>query len=356
MNLPAGRQALSPTLCRDFLAWIDRSPTTTRTHLSNLRQFWAWLQYRGIANPQRPDVVEFRDWLTTEHDAIELTPAGWRYRLDAHKERIRVRLKPSTVAAYLQSVKQFFKWTAAAGLYPDIAANVHAPKVRRTTHKRDALTAAEVLDIEQNIKAHAQEKQQAAAEARKDTAGRSQRATEQGKRLEALYLLAVNAGLRTVELSRANVKDLETKGGQAWLWVWGKGHTEPDVKKPLAPEVAEAVRGYLEARTDHPKGTSPLFVGTGNRNGGRRLPPSTISKLIKAAMREAGYNSERLSAHSLRHTAGTSVMEITGNLYTTQRYMRHANPATTEIYLHNDTTKQEAETARMLYDYYHRKE
>lgn len=66
----------------------------------------------------------------------------------------------------------------------------------------------------------AQERTQAAQEARKDTAGRMQRSGEQGKRLYAIYLLAVNAGLRTIEISRANVKDLETKGGQSWLYIW----------------------------------------------------------------------------------------------------------------------------------------
>ncbi len=47
------------------------------------------------------------------------------------------------------------------------------------------------------------------------------------------------------------------------------------------------------------------------------------------------------------------MQEITGNLYITQKYMRHANPATTEIYLHNDTEKQEADTAQRLYNHYH---
>ena len=46
-------------------------------------------------------------------------------------------------------------------------------------------------------------------------------------------------------------------------------------------------------------------------------------------------------------------MKLTGNLYTAQGYMRHASPATTEIYLHNDTTAAEAETARQLYNLYH---
>ena len=46
-------------------------------------------------------------------------------------------------------------------------------------------------------------------------------------------------------------------------------------------------------------------------------------------------------------------MQITGNLYTAQTYMRHSNPATTEIYLHNDTTEAEASTAQALYNLYH---
>ena len=70
-------------------------------------------------------------------------------------------------------------------------------------------------------------------------------------------------------------------------------------------------------------------------------------------MQEAGFDSERITAHSLRHTAGTAVMELTGDLYKTQNYMRHSNPATTEIYLHTDTEKAEAGIAQQLYNLYH---
>ena len=135
--------------------------------------------------------------------------------------------------------------------------------------------------------------------------------------------------------------------------MWGKGHTEPDAKKPLAPEVYDAIRAYLETRTDRPTANSPLFVSTGNRSGGRRIAETTISRMLKAAMRQAGYDSDRITAHTLRHTAGTNVQEITGDLYLTQQYMRHASPVTTEIYLHNDTTRQETRTAQDLYNLYH---
>ena len=349
-------QQFNPALFNDFVSWIDRSAKTTRSYLTNLKQFMAWLKYAAIANPIRKDIISYREWLTVEHDAIRLDPGsagGWTYRTDAHGTPLKIICAANTIAQYLRIVCQFFRWTAANNLYPDVAANIHAPKLKNDTHRKEAFTVKEVQAIETSITERAQERQQAAQEAQKDTAGRMQRSGEQGKRLYAIYLLAVNAGLRTIEISRANVKDLETKGGQSWFYIWGKGHSEPDQKKPIAPEVAAAIKDYLQSRTDKPTGTSPLFVATGNRSGGKRIAATTISKMLKQAMQQAGFDSPRITAHSLRHTAGTAVMEMTGNLYTAQTYMRHSNPATTEIYLHNETEQQEAQTAQQLYNLYH---
>ena len=349
-------QDFNPGLFYDFVAWIDRSEKTARSYKTNFRQFIAWLKYAAIRNPQRQDIISYRQWLTAEHEAIALdlqSVTGWKYRTDSAGNRLKITCKPNTIAQYLRSVCQFFRWTAANNLYPDIAANIHAPKLRHDRHSKEALTAPEVLAIEKSIAQRAQERTQAAQNAQKDAAGRLQRSTEQGKRIYAMYLLAVNAGLRTIELNRANVKDLVTKGGQTWLYIWGKGRTEADQKKPIAPEVAAAVKEYLKSRTDKPTGNSPLFVSTGNRSRGKRIAPTTISTMLKRAMQEAGFDSERITAHSLRHTAGTNVQEITGNLYATQLYMRHSNPATTEIYLHTETEQAEAGIAQQLYNLYH---
>ena len=345
---------LRPALFDEFITFIDRGEKTTKTYITNLRQFAAFLAYKAISRPQRQDIISYRDYLTSEHEAIQYDPAaGWTYRTDHSGRRYMITCKPTTVKIYLQSVRQFFSWTAANGYYPNIAANIHAPKVRQDVHRKDALTAADVLTIEQSIEAAAGAKIEAAEANSKDTAGRISRATEQGKRLFAMYTLAVNAGLRTIEISRANVRDLEVRNGRAVLYVWGKGHTEADAKKPLAPEVYEAIRDYLDSRSDRPTANSPLFVSTGNRSGGKRIAETTISKMLKKAMQQAGFDSDRITAHTLRHTAGTNVQEITGNLYTTQKYMRHASPVTTEIYLHIDTEKQEAQAAQDLYNLYH---
>lgn len=353
---PAPTNEFSPTLFYDFIAWIDRSEKTARSYLTNLKQFMAWLKFAAVKNPSRQDVIAYRQWVSAEHEAISLSPdsdGGWKYRLDKTGSPLKVMCKPNTVALYVRSVCQFFRWTAANGLYPDVAANIHPPKIKYNVHRKEALTVAEVMTIEQSLKNHCEKRKQAAQEVPKDTTGRIQRATEQGKRLYAMYLLAVNAGLRTIEISRANIKDLVTKGNQAWLYIWGKGHTEPDQRKPIAPEVATAIADYLQSRTDNPTTASPLFVSTGNRSGGKRIATTTISTMLKRAMQEAGFNSERLTAHSLRHTTGTAVQGLTGDIYTTQKYMRHLSPATTEIYLHNDTEQAEIGVAKRLYALFH---
>lgn len=348
-------QNFTPALFNSFVEYIDRTEKTTRTYLCNLRQFMAWLRYAAITAPVREDIISYRAWLAAEHDAIAFapgSPAGWKYRTDAAGEPVKVMCKPSTIKAYLQSVRQFFAWTAANGLYENIAANIHAPKIS-TGHKKDSLAASDVVAIENSIIANAEAREQAAAAAGKDVKGRIERNTEQGKRLYAMYLLAVNAGLRCIEISRANVKDIETKGGRSCIYIWGKGRAEPDQKKPLAPEVMAAITDYLNCRKDA-AGNAPLFTSTGNRSGGKRIASTTISTMLKRALQAAGFNSPRLTAHSLRHTTAANVMQMTGNnIYMAQQYLRHTSPKTTEIYLENDTAATDEALAGQLYNHYH---
>ena len=312
-----------------FVAWIDRTPKTTATYTTNLRQFVAWLRYSGIENPTRDDVINYRAWLQSPHDAIRATPEGWEYRTDAAGRRIRITCSANTTAQYLRSVSQFFRWTAASGYYPNIAENIHPPKIRTDTHRKEALTPADIQAIDQAIQ---------------ETPG----STEQRQRLRAMFLLAATAGLRCIELSRANIEDLEIRRGQAWLYVQGKGHSEADQKKALAQEVQDAINQYL--RTKGAK-RGPIFTATGNRSQGR-LAPETISRHLKGALIAAGYDSPRITAHSLRHTAGTTAQRVTGDLYATQKYMRHSNPATTEIYLHIEDEDQDAAIAQAISDAY----
>lgn len=336
-------QKLSAGSYAAFIAYLDRSEKTARTYLCNLRQFAAWLSMNGLDRPTRDDIISYRNYLETPHRAIEYDLTnGWTYRKDADGNPVIVTCKPATVALYLRSVCQFFKWTATAGIYPNIADGIRAPKVARNVHKRDALEPEDVTAIDEFLLAQIAGAKTAAEDL-------------QAKRARAIFLLAVTAGLRTVEIHRANIKDLETRGGRggrAWLYIWGKGHTEPDERKPISRAVYAALNAYQEARTDSKTPDSPLFVATGNRSGGKRIATTTISTMLKRILQAAGYDSERLTAHSLRHTAGTAAYTVSEDLYTVQKFMRHKDPQTTEIYLHNATARQEARLTDMLCNLY----
>lgn len=341
-------QRSTGSLMQDFVSFIDRGETTTRNYTANLRHFAAYLAYKGVTDPKREDVLGYRDWLMSEHDAIQLdsTGKGWEYRTDSTGSRFTTICKPATVRAYLQSVKQFYNWIGTQG-GQNIAVGVHAPKVS-TAHKKDSLTPDEVQSIENSIKDSSSSRTASITEDSKDAAGKLQRSTEQGKRLYAMYMLAVTAGLRTVEINRANVRDLQIRNGIPYLMVWGKGHTEADTKKPIAREVYDAVVEYLHSRTDNAPGNSPLFISTGNRSGGKRIAADTIGRMLKKAMQDAGFDSDRLTAHSLRHTAIQTVMDLTENIYTAQQYARHTSTAPTLMYLDNERVRQDASTAEQV--------
>lgn len=294
----------SADLIARFIDYTDVNDVTMKGYITCIRAFVRWMHAEGITQPRREDVKRYKEYLE------------------------RADFTAGTRAQYMRGVKHFFKWTAAEGLYPNVADNIKI-KGTSTRHKKDALGRDDVPAIADSI----------------------DRSTEQGKRLYAIYLLCVVCGLRTIEVSRAKVEDIKTTGGKSYLWVWGKGHQEPDTPVLLIPEVKAALDDYMGSRTDKPTGKSPLFVSTSNRSKGQPIAATTISTTIKGLMRGAGYDSDRLTAHSLRHSSGTAAYKATHNLYLAQQHQRHADPATTEIYIH-DEERDERNTEELVYNYY----
>lgn len=270
-----------------------------------LRAFGNWMYDNGIINPTKQDIRNYVRFLD------------------------RSDLKPGTRIQYFRALKQLYKYAAAEYGYEDITEGIHGTwKQDRKNHKKDALGREDVRKI----------------------AGTIDRSTEQGKRLYAMFLLCIVDGLRTVELSRANIGDIKTIDGRTYLYTWGKGHSEPDTPVLLPDEVRDAIAEYLKARTDNPGPKSPLFASTSHNYKGR-IAPSTYSRIIKKLLKDAGYDSDRLTAHSLRHTSGTGVYKATKNLYLTQQHLRHANPETSEIYMHCDE-RENRNTEKQVYDYF----
>ena len=292
-----------------FKNYMDVKPVTLKGYITCIKHFANWIEEKSIVNPARNDILSYKKDLADSNLAI------------------------GTQAQYLRAVKHFFRWTASEGLYPNIAENIKVAKVRQDIHKKDALKRSDVIAIEKNI----------------------DRSTEQGKRLYAMYLLAITCGLRTVEISRANIEDVKEQGERTYLYVQGKGHDDKDQPVLLIPEVMEALKEYLDARTDKKNGKSPLFVSTSNRSKGKRIATTTISTIFKKMFADAGYKSDRITAHSLRHTSGTGVYKATGNIYLAQKHQRHSDPATTEIYVHAEE-RENRNTEQQVYDYYFKDE
>lgn len=304
---PAHLPAFSNTLFERFIDYTDRKETTVKGYFTCIRQFVKWLEENDIRQPEREHIKAYRDHLSSSNLAI------------------------GTQAQYLRAVKHFFKWTASEGLYPNVADNIHGAKVRHDVHKKDALQREDVPHIAETI----------------------DRSTVQGKRLYAMYLLTINCGLRTIEIHRANVGDLKTVGGTTYLYLQGKGHDDKDAPVLLIPEVHEAITDYLNSRNEKLTAKSPLFTSTSNRSKGERIATTTISTMLKTMLVKAGYDSDRLTAHSLRHTSGTGAHKAGIDLYGVQHLMRHCDPATSEIYIHDDDHKTAEEKGRKaIYDYY----
>jgi integrase/recombinase XerD len=273
------------TLLKRFLEYLDASEKTVQTYTRALRQFFKFLYENNITQPQRTDVLAFRDNL---------------------KDKGR---KPTTIKSYIVAVRLFFQWTNQEGLYPNIAEKIKGAKLDQA-HKKDYLTVDQIKDVLNSI----------------DTS------TLTGARDYAIIVLMVTGGLRTIEVSRADMDDMRNVGNSPALYIQGKGREEKTEYVKLPLQVFKAIGRYREMLE---KQYDVLFVSTSNNNKGQRLTTRSISGIVKKRLKEAGYTSNRLTAHSLRHTAGTLNLMNGGTLEETQQLLRHSNINTTMIYLHH---------------------
>lgn len=273
-------------LLNEFFTYLDVSCKTADTYKRALRQLFKYLTTHLVDVPCYEDILNFKK-------SLEL--AG---------------KKPSTISLYLASCRRFFSWCEQKGICSNVAVGVKAPK-RERGHRRDFFGASQLKNIFAGMR----------------------RNTLKEKRDFAIMALMATCGLRTIEISRANVEDIRTLGDCNVLYVQGKARKERTEFVKLPDTVLKAINEYLAVRGQF-KETEPLFAGIGNRNKDGRMVTRTISMIAKTAMRKAGYNSSRLSAHSLRHSAVTLSLLGGQSLAEVQAFARHANIQTTQVYSH----------------------
>lgn len=272
----------------------DAARDTLKTYRRQVRQFLMWCDRANLhpAEVTKEDIKRYRHWMVSDR-----------------------KFKPATVSLKLSVVRRFYQAAADRGLIPsNPAAGVKPPREKRDPAAR--ITYLEKSEVEQLLDAVPND------------------GTLKSLRDKALLAIMTLEGPRTVELHRANIADVVRQGRNFGIRVEGKRNIRI---VPLTPAIASLLMDYLDARGDNSKPSFPLFIAVGNRAGGQRLSRRGIRTIVDRYLQKTDLKhapGRTISAHSLRHTAGTLALRSGAELRQVQDLLGHADPRTTCIYAH----------------------
>ena len=276
-----------------FLLDQDVNATSMKHYFKGLRQYFTWLSDNEInlRNVDRSTIIRYK------HDLISRG------------------LSALSVAAYLSVVRCFYTWAEAHKHYPNVAAGVKSPRTERKFKKRP-LSAKQASDLLEYF--------------------------EGNPRDYAIVSLCLRTGLRTIEVTRANISDIEIIDGKKVLHIQGKGKADKSDYVVLTDKCYLSIAEYLGTRESNLT-NEPLFVSQANRNHNERLTTHSIRVLVKKGLRAIGLDNHSYTAHSLRHSCATIIIESGGSIVDAQKVLRHSSSVTTEMYTEMINEKQRFE-------------
>lgn len=277
-----------------------------------LRGFGAYLQLeRGLADNTREsylfDIAKFIEFLKRENQTLRsVTDESLQaFVADLHD----LGIAPRSQARIISGLKSFFKYLKAENyIDEDPTINLESPQTGR--HLPEVLTVEQIDMLIDEI----------------------DKSTPEGRRNNAIIEVMYGCGLRVSELVNLEINKLFFDEG--YIVVTGKGSKERIV--PISDVAIDLVNSYMleRAQLDVVAGEeNVLFL---NRRG-HRLTRQMIFTIIKRLARQAGITKE-ISPHTLRHSFATHLLEGGANLRAIQQMLGHESIATTEIYLHLDTS------------------
>ncbi|MBR0060826.1 MAG: tyrosine-type recombinase/integrase [Selenomonadaceae bacterium] len=286
--LVVGNNPFSKAIVADWIAFCDVKPATQATYNKAIENFAAYLMNNNISTPTRQDVIGYRDNL------------------------LALDYKVSSVRLYMTICKKFFRWLSSKMIYPNVAEGVKLPAMPNDEHARDSLTLSEA----------------------KATISSFKGTSEKELRDRAIMSLMIGCGLRSIEIIRLDVGDIEKRRGQWFIRVYGKARAGKTDSGPLSQSLKKILDDYLKSRAVVRK-REPMFISTSRRNRGARLETQSVSRLAKRVFKTIGIESERITCHSCRHTAATLMLQAGVAIRQVQRILRHRSACTTEIYSHD---------------------
>jgi len=270
-------------IIESFINSQDVKQSSKNLYRRTIKQFFSWVSQKDykFSELARPQIIEYKEDLLSQGKSS------------------------LTVGSYITSVRKFYEWAEANKLYPNIAKGIKTPK-RKQQFKKQPLKPEQATALLNYYQ-------------------------DKDKRDYAIINLLLRTGLRTIEVTRAQVGDLTLKGNHKVLLIQGKGRDEKDNFVILTEKAYKPINEYLETRS-RVKSTDPLFISNSNNSLGETLTTRTISKIAKDGLKAIGLNETTYTAHSLRHTTAVNILRAGGSLETVQFTLRHSNPATTQIY------------------------
>lgn len=152
---------------------------------------------------------------------------------------------------------------------------------------------------------------------------------ENAERDYCIITLFLNCGLRISELVGLNLTDV--RGDR--LRVLGKGNKERMVFLNAACQ--NAIDDWLAVRANS-GAADPYALFITKRH--TRITKAGVHYMLKQRLLAAGLDSTKYSAHKLRHTAATLMLQNGVDVRTLQEVLGHEHLNTTQIYTHVDSS------------------
>ena len=151
-----------------------------------------------------------------------------------------------------------------------------------------------------------------------------------------IITLFLNCGLRISEMAGLNLGDIR----EDRLRVLGKGNKERIVFLNVACQ--NAIEDWLEVRSKSGAADPYALFITRKHT---RITTDGIHYMLKKRFLAAGLDSSKYSAHKLRHTAATLMLQNGVDVRTLQEVLGHEHLNTTQIYTHvdNDSLRSAAQ-------------
>ena len=145
-----------------------------------------------------------------------------------------------------------------------------------------------------------------------------------------ILCIFLNCGLRISEIVGMNIADIRTDS----LRILGKGSKWRVVYLNDATE--DAINAYLAVRKSiDAVDRNALFLS----NRRTRISREAVHSMVKKSLLRAGLDADKYSAHKLRHTAATLMLQNGVDVRTLQEVLGHEHLNTTQIYTHVDSAE-----------------